>query len=184
MPLADGPLQLGSGVSAFNEHYSYQPSDLAQGLGGDSLFGADANEVPLDASRQIYGAFIELVAPLAKGVELTAGLRHDHYSDFGSTTNAKLSGRWLAAPGVRIVDAAGTFASPIHSAGMWLEWAATARSAQHAASELLAARGGGSDFLGEARPALDQTLRRPGIDRRGGAVEGALPGGPPFANAG
>ena len=95
-----------------------------------------------------------------------------------------LIARWLAAPGVRIVAAAGTFASPIHSAGMWLEWAATARSAQHAASELLAARGGGSDFLGEARPALDQTLRRPGIDRRGGTVEGALPGGPPFANAG
>ncbi len=108
MPLAAGPLQLGSGVSAFNEHYNYQPSDLAQGLGGDSLFGADVNEVPLDASRQIYGAFIELVAPIAKGVELTAGLRHDHYSDFGSTTNAKLSGRWQPQPGVLVRGSVGT----------------------------------------------------------------------------
>jgi DNA polymerase-3 subunit epsilon len=95
-----------------------------------------------------------------------------------------LIARWLAMPGVRIVSVAGTFASPRHSAGRWLEWAATARSAQHAASEFLAAGGGGSDFLGEARPALEQSLRRPGVDRRGGTVEGAFPGGPPFANTG
>ncbi len=95
-----------------------------------------------------------------------------------------LIARWLATPGVRIVSAAGTFASPRQSAGRWLEWAATARSARHAASEFLVARDGGSDFLGEARPALEQSLCRPGVDRRGGAVEGALPGGPPFADAG
>jgi len=108
MALADGPLQLGSGVSVFREQYTYQPSALAQGLGGDTRFGDDAAEVPLRSSRQIYGAFAELVAPVAKGVELTAALRHDQYSDFGGTTNAKLSGRWTPTSGVLLRGSLGT----------------------------------------------------------------------------
>ena len=108
MALADGPLQLGSGVSVFREQYTYQPSALAQGLGGDTRFGDDAAEVPLKGSRHIYGAFAELVAPVAKGVELTAALRHDHYSDFGGTTNAKLSGRWTPMSGVLLRGSLGT----------------------------------------------------------------------------
>ncbi len=106
--LADGPLQLGSGVSVFREQYIYQPSALAQGSVGDTRFGDDAAEVPLRGSRHIYGAFAELVAPVAKGVELTAALRHDHYSDFGGTTNAKLSGRWTPMSGLLLRGSVGT----------------------------------------------------------------------------
>ncbi len=40
-----------------------------------------------------------------------------------------LIARWLAQPGIRIVCATEGFASPRHSAGPWLDWAATARSA-------------------------------------------------------
>ncbi len=97
--------------------------------------------------------------------------------------------RWLAAPGVRIVCATEGFASPLHSAGPWLNWAAAARSAQYAAAELLRAdpeggSGVGSEFLGETRPPVQQSTRGTGVDGLGGTTEPLLPGGQPFGVAG
>lgn len=101
-------MQLGAGLSYFREKHSTRPSALAQGLGGDVRFGDDAAEVPSSGTRHVVGGFLELVAPVAQGVELTAALRHDHYSDFGNTTNAKLSGRWQPVGGVLIRGSVGT----------------------------------------------------------------------------
>ena len=105
-----------------------------------------------------------------------------------------LIARWLMSPGVRIISATSGFASPRHSAGPWLEWAATARSAQYAASELLAARSGESERLAarsgeseltrEARPALEQSLGGPRVDGLSGATQSVLPGRQPFGMAG
>jgi len=47
-----------------------------------------------DASRQIWAQYAELILPVALNAEITAAARHDHYSDFGHTTNAKLAGKW------------------------------------------------------------------------------------------
>ena len=96
---------------------------------------------------------------------------------------ASLIARWLAAPGVRIVSATSGFASPRYSAGCWLDWAATARSAQHAASKLLDPRGE-SELSRDANPALEQPLGRPGVDRLGGTTQGNFPGRQPFGMAG
>ena len=85
-----------------------------------------------------------------------------------------LVARWLAQPGIRIVCATEGFASPLHSAGGWLEWAVTARSARHAASELLR----------EPDPTLKQLARRTGVDRLGGAAQPVLPRRQPFGVAG
>jgi len=96
-----------------------------------------------------------------------------------------LIARWLGQPGVRIVCATEGFASPRHSAGPWLEWAARARSAQFAAAALLRDAGGGtSEFPGETRPSVQQTPRGTGVDRRGGPGQTLLPGGQPFGVAG
>ena len=92
-----------------------------------------------------------------------------------------LISRWLAQPGVRIVCATEGFASPRHSAGPWLDWAATARSAQCAAAESLRA---GSEFVGEARPPVEQSAGRAGVDRLGGATQPLFPGRQPFGMAG
>ena len=105
--LPGGAMQLGAGVSAFREKLVTRPSALAQGLGGEVRFGDDAAEVPSSGARDVFGAFAELVAPLAQGVELTASVRHDHYSDFGNTTNGKLSGRWQPVSGVLIRGSVG-----------------------------------------------------------------------------
>ena len=94
-----------------------------------------------------------------------------------------LIARWLAAPGVRIVSATSGFASPRYSAGSWLDWAATARSAQHAASELLDPRGE-SELSRHVNPALEQSLGRSGVDRLGGTTQANLPGRQPFGMAG
>jgi len=85
-----------------------------------------------------------------------------------------LIARWLAKPGIRIVCATAGFASPLHSAGGWLEWAVTARSARHAASELLR----------ETDPPREQLARRTGVDRLSGAAQPVLPRGQPFGIAG
>ena len=94
-----------------------------------------------------------------------------------------LIARWLAQPGVRIVCATEGFASPRYSAGPWLSWAATARSAQYAASELLGERHP-SELLGERHPVLEQLTRGTRVDGIGGPAEALLPGRKPFGMAG
>ena len=44
--------------------------------------------------RDIYAAALELNLPVLKGLEIGASVRYDHYSDFGNTTNPKLSLRY------------------------------------------------------------------------------------------
>jgi DNA polymerase-3 subunit epsilon len=46
-----------------------------------------------------------------------------------------LLARWLAAPGTRIVRTTEGWSSPVHAAGRWAVWAATARSARLAAEQ-------------------------------------------------
>jgi DNA polymerase-3 subunit epsilon len=97
--------------------------------------------------------------------------------------------RWLTAPGVRIVSATEGFATPLHSAGPWLSWAATARSAQYAASELLrdaagGSSGGDSELLGEPHPPIQEAAGRTGVDCLGGPAQTLLPRGQPFGVAG
>jgi len=44
--------------------------------------------------RRVYAAFTELNVPVLKTLDITAAVRYDHYSDFGSTTNPKFSFRY------------------------------------------------------------------------------------------
>ena len=90
-----------------------------------------------------------------------------------------LIARWLNQPGVRIVGSTTGFASPVHSAGRWLGWAAAARSARHAAAAMLE-----SEIPGEPGPPVEESLRRAGIDRLGGAAQPVLPGRQPFGMTG
>ena len=96
-----------------------------------------------------------------------------------------LLSRWLAQPGVRIVCATEGFASPLHSAGPWLRWAATARSAHHAAGELLRSFGADpSELLGETRPPVQHATGSSGVDGLGSTGQALLPGRQPFGMAG
>ena len=85
-----------------------------------------------------------------------------------------LIARHLSGTGVRIVCATDGFASPVHSAGPWTGWAAAAQTARYAASE----------FVGDLDPPVEQSPRRAGVDRPGGAGQPLLPGRQPFGVAG
>ena len=55
--------------------------------------GIDPNLLNQGA-RTVYAAFAELNVPLMAGLDVTAALRYDKYSDFGSTTNPKFGFRY------------------------------------------------------------------------------------------
>ncbi len=56
------------------------------------IFGTES--VSAAGSRDITSAYVEVAVPLLKGLDLSAALRYDDYSDFGSSTNPKLSLRY------------------------------------------------------------------------------------------
>ena len=58
-----------------------------------SSTGLDPTE-RFGGSRNIDAVYAELNVPLLKDLEVTAAARYDHYSDFGSTTNPKVSIRY------------------------------------------------------------------------------------------
>lgn len=92
--------------------------------------------------------------------------------------------RWLSQPGIRIVCATEGFASPVHSAGRWLGWAATARTARLAASDLLAERHQPSDSVAVRHPGSEQLFGGAGIEGLSSPVQPLLPGRQPFGVAG
>ena len=52
--------------------------------------------------REVYAAYSELNLPVLKSLDVTAALRYDHYSDFGSTTNPKFSFRFQPVKAVLV----------------------------------------------------------------------------------
>lgn len=88
-----GPAMVAVGADFRREGNDYTPSAIAQGI-GNVIAGDAGAEKPFSLSRRSYGAFAELAVPVTKTIEVTGAVRADHYSDFGSTTNFKLAGRW------------------------------------------------------------------------------------------
>lgn len=61
-----------------------------------------------ESSRNIDAAYAELYLPVLKQLDLSAALRHDRYSDVGSTTNPKLGATWKVVPGLNLRASWGT----------------------------------------------------------------------------
>jgi iron complex outermembrane receptor protein len=124
MKLPSGPLMLGLGASWQKEKFESKPSAFAQGILADPVAGTlcdpdnglecdqrfgDASSVPpYKASRDAWGLFGELVIPAMKDLEVNLGVRYDHYSDFGGTTNAKASFRYNPVRNVLVRGSYGT----------------------------------------------------------------------------
>lgn len=106
--LGGGPLMLAAGLSRYQEKFQSKPSLFAQGLLSDPVagtpadatrpadvrFGDEAATIPYAADRSVTSAFAEVVAPPLKGLELTAAMRFDKYSDVGNSTTGKLAFKW------------------------------------------------------------------------------------------
>ncbi len=91
--LPAGPLAVAFGAEARRETLDQVPEPV---LATGDLSGFGGNILPVHGSRNIRAFFAEANVPLLKGLEATVAVRSDRYSDFGSTTNPKVSFRWEA----------------------------------------------------------------------------------------
>ena len=110
--LGGGMAALAVGASYVEDKVSSNPSLTAQGKGGpngdDARFGDAQAAVAYSANRKAMGVFGELVAPLTKQFELTAGLRYDEYKDIASAVNGKLSFRFQPSSSMLLRGSVGT----------------------------------------------------------------------------
>jgi iron complex outermembrane receptor protein len=92
LQLANGPLAFVAGVEARHEYLRD-----SQGAVVANIIGA-IPAAPKEGARDAQAAFVEFVAPLAKGLEVQAAARLDHYSDFGTSVSPKIAARFQPAP--------------------------------------------------------------------------------------
>jgi iron complex outermembrane receptor protein len=129
LQLPGGPLGFATGLQFYNEKFQGKPSLFAQALLADPVTGrlCDVTEtdidspnfcdqragdssaiIPYSADRNVMGVFAEVLAPVTKTLELTAGVRYDDYENVGTTTNGKLAFRWQAIPSLLVRGSVGT----------------------------------------------------------------------------
>lgn len=105
-----GPVKLAVGIQARREEFS---RDTASFLSGRSPTAG----IPIDADRTIVSAFAEIAAPLvgsansAPGIhrlDVSAAVRAERYSDFGTTVNPKVGLAWQPFSGMVVRASAGS----------------------------------------------------------------------------
>ncbi|KPH63967.1 TonB-dependent receptor [Pseudoalteromonas porphyrae] len=87
--LGDDMAAIAIGFEARNERIEDNPD--AQFLRGE-IFGTEATQA--NGERDNKAIFAELSLPVLETLELQLALRHENYSDFGSTTDPKVAFRW------------------------------------------------------------------------------------------
>jgi iron complex outermembrane receptor protein len=105
MDLPGGALALAAGSGMYHDStYTNIPVEVA--LSG----GQTGNTAAINAraSRNVMAVYAELDAPLTKSLNVNLAVRTDRYSDFGSTTNPKLSVRYKPFETVMFRSAVGT----------------------------------------------------------------------------
>ena len=93
-----GPVALGLGVNWREERIAYQSNP--------ALAGADRPS--FQSQRNNAAVHTELQWPVSEFHELTASLRHDHYSDFGDVQTGKLGWRWRPSKEFMVRASVGT----------------------------------------------------------------------------
>lgn len=101
--LPAGTAQIGIGAEVAREQYSLSPSAILMGTNAlqpdytDFMIGGNAGQLPIDASRKNYGAFTELLVPVAKNLDLTGALRYDSYDAAKNDANFDINGNPIAS---------------------------------------------------------------------------------------
>jgi iron complex outermembrane receptor protein len=98
-----GAVMMAAGLEYREESIKDAPDQQFQeGL----IYGTEA--VSAEASRDNWSAFVEFSVPLLDSLELNLAARYDDYSDFGNTTNPKVSARWEPLEGLAFRASWGT----------------------------------------------------------------------------
>jgi iron complex outermembrane receptor protein len=101
--LPAGELMMAAGIEYREESIKDSPDQQFQdGL----IYGTEA--VSAQASRDNWSAFVEFSLPVLESLELNLAARYDDYSDFGDTTNPKVSARWEPLEGLAFRASWGT----------------------------------------------------------------------------
>jgi iron complex outermembrane receptor protein len=109
------------GQASYDKFTSAANTEFAQKVIAST--GIDPNTLN-SGSRHVYAAYAELNVPIIKTLDVTGSVRYDKYSDFGNTTNPKVSFRWQPAQSVLVRGSYSTgFRAPslydIHSANTY-----------------------------------------------------------------
>lgn len=111
MKLPGGFLSYAVGAQLRKESIETRPSDAL--FSGD-IAGLGGATPPIDRDRNIKSAFVEVVAPVLKGLELNAAGRHDRYNDVGNADTYKASVRYQPTKSVVLRASTGTgFRAPL-----------------------------------------------------------------------
>ena len=86
LPLAGGALAFAAGFDYRRETYVFGSDSAAQPAIADAPFDSNFSKV----TRKVFAQYGELSVPLIKGLDTQVAVRHDHYTDFGDTTNPKV----------------------------------------------------------------------------------------------
>jgi len=106
LALPAGPLAIAAGLEGRRESLEQLRSELT--ASGDIVgTGGPTPSIPT-AYRTVWAAFGEANIPVLRNLEANIAVRLDHYSDFGSTTNPKVSLRWQPVKNVLLRGAYGS----------------------------------------------------------------------------
>ena len=89
--MGGGNAGLAVGVESRKEKFDDNPLPV---LSGGDVLGGGGNLPVTRADRRVSALFAELGLPFARDLEATIAVRSDDYSDFGRSTNPKISMRW------------------------------------------------------------------------------------------
>lgn len=115
MEMAHGDLMLAVGAEYREESISDNPDD--QFLRGE-VFGTEATQA--NGQRDNTSIFAELAVPVLDTLELQLAVRHEDYSDFGTTTDPKIAFLWNPTEDLSLRGSFGTaFRAPsLHQIGL------------------------------------------------------------------
>ncbi|ASP46519.1 TonB-dependent receptor plug domain-containing protein [Cognaticolwellia beringensis] len=115
MEMEHGDLGLAVGVEYREESISDNPDD--QFLRGE-VFGTEATQA--NGSRDNTSVFAELAIPVLDTLEVQVAVRHEDYSDFGTTTDPKVAFIWQPTESLSLRGSYGTaFRAPsLHQIGL------------------------------------------------------------------
>ncbi|MDG1733680.1 MAG: TonB-dependent receptor [Thalassotalea sp.] len=110
-----GDLMIGVGAEYREESISDNPDD--QFLRGN-VFGTEATQA--NGSRDNTAIFAEVAIPVLDSLEVQVAIRHEDYSDFGTTTDPKVSFLWAPTDSLSLRGSYGTaFRAPsLHQLGL------------------------------------------------------------------
>lgn len=104
LKLPGGPLSVAFGAEFRKESYQLDPNPTIQT--GD-ISGYGGNLLPVDRSRNVSAAYVELDAQILKTLEANVAVRHDRYQNTGNATTPKASLRWQPLPQLLLRASAG-----------------------------------------------------------------------------